>query len=224
MCLLIVCSQVIDDFPLVVAANRDERLDRPAVSISRLREANPVILGGLDKLAGGTWLAVNEHGVVAGLTNRPTAEGRDPTRRSRGEIPILLTAARSAKDAADSFVASARPSTYNPAWVLVGDRRSLEYVNVDQDGDFESVSLRAGIHVLENRPLDGPSSKADRARRLLGDPSVLDRHALLERLVAVLSDHETDSPASDRRSATTACCVHDEKYGTRSSMIVLVPR
>ena len=74
-------------FPLVVAANRDERLDRPAHSLCVLREHAPRILGGRDDLAGGTWLAVNEHGVVAGLTNRPSPGGRDPTKRSRGELP-----------------------------------------------------------------------------------------------------------------------------------------
>ena len=45
------------------------------------------MLGGRDELAGGTWLAVNEHGVVAGLTNQPAAVGRDASKRSRGEMP-----------------------------------------------------------------------------------------------------------------------------------------
>ena len=65
MCLLIALFQVVDDAPLIVAANRDEQFTRPAVTMTVLRERDPRVLGGRDELAGGTWLAVNEHGVVA---------------------------------------------------------------------------------------------------------------------------------------------------------------
>src|SRR5580698_5185507 len=119
MCLLIALFGVTDGAPLIVAANRDERYARPAVSMTVLQESDPAILGGRDELAGGTWLAVNEHGVVAGLTNRPSPAGRDPNRRSRGELPLLLAARPSADSAAATFVANVQPSLYNPAWLLV---------------------------------------------------------------------------------------------------------
>ncbi|TML39468.1 MAG: NRDE family protein [Actinobacteria bacterium] len=70
MCLLVAISRDRDESPLIVAANRDELLDRPAVAMTVLQAHGPRILGGRDELAGGTWLAVNEAGVVAGL---PTA-------------------------------------------------------------------------------------------------------------------------------------------------------
>ena len=38
-----------------------------------ISRAGPRIIGGRDERAGGTWLAVGEHGVVAALTNRPSA-------------------------------------------------------------------------------------------------------------------------------------------------------
>jgi uncharacterized protein with NRDE domain len=75
MCLLIMAWQTDDRAPLVVGANRDERLDRPATAMTVLRSEHPRILGGRDEVAEGTWLAVNEYGVVAGLTNRPAREG-----------------------------------------------------------------------------------------------------------------------------------------------------
>jgi uncharacterized protein with NRDE domain len=52
--LLIAMFGMVPDAPLIVAANRDERLDRPAVPITVLRERRPRILGGRDELAGGT--------------------------------------------------------------------------------------------------------------------------------------------------------------------------
>jgi hypothetical protein len=61
---------------------------------------------------------VNEHGVVAGLTNRPSPGGRDPTKRSRGELPRLLAKHRSATAAVTDLMDGIRPSTYNPTWLF----------------------------------------------------------------------------------------------------------
>src|SRR5258708_16723487 len=117
--------QVAPDAPLIVAANRDERLDRPAVPMTVLREHGPRIVGGRDELAGGTWLAVNEHGVVAGLTNQPSADGRDPGKRTRGELPLAFTQHASAADAVDAVCATLDPAAYNPCSMLVPDRPPL---------------------------------------------------------------------------------------------------
>ena len=111
MCLLAVLSRVHPDHPLVVAANRDEFLARPASGVTVLRDA-PRTLGGRDAVGGGTWLAVNLRGVVAALTNTPLPGAPDPARRSRGELPLLLTehATAAAADAAAPAPA-ARDST-----------------------------------------------------------------------------------------------------------------
>ena len=90
MCLLVVASQLVDGEPLIVGANRDEILERPSTSVTVLDVGPPRILGGRDELSGGTWLAVNEHGVCAGLTNQPLGEAKDPSKRSRGELPLAL--------------------------------------------------------------------------------------------------------------------------------------
>src|ERR1700679_171007 len=121
-CLLVMAFGLDPEAPLVVAANRDERLDRPATSMTVLRASDPRILGGRDERAGGTWLAVNEFGLVAGLTNRPVPDGIDPAKRTRGELPVLLASHRSAAEAVDDFLRRISPSDYNPAWFLVGDR------------------------------------------------------------------------------------------------------
>ncbi|HKN48626.1 MAG TPA: NRDE family protein, partial [Actinomycetota bacterium] len=139
MCLLVTVSRDHPESPLIVAANRDELLDRPAVAMTVLQAAGPRILGGRDELAGGTWLAVNESGVVAGLTNQPATAGRDPTKRSRGELPLALARHPDAPAAVEWLAASVRPSDYNPAWMMVADRRSLFYVDLS-DGDAPAVT------------------------------------------------------------------------------------
>jgi uncharacterized protein with NRDE domain len=226
MCLLIVLAGVVPSAPLVVAANRDERLDRPATAMTILQTTTPRILGGRDELAGGTWLAVNEHGVVAGLTNRPSASGRDPTRRSRGELPMALASHTDAGSAAE-LAASWRPADYNAAWLMVGDRRSLYYI--DLSGEAVAIQqLSAGIHILENRALGEDSPKVDRIRLLLEGVESLDGDLLINRLGEILRDHLTpgtpgDATPNQRPAGTEAACVHLDTYGTRSSVLVRLP-
>jgi uncharacterized protein with NRDE domain len=213
--------------PLVVAANRDERLDRSATAMTVLRDDGPRILGGRDEEAGGTWLAVNSHGLVAGLTNRPVPDGRDPAKRTRGELPLLLASHSSAVDAVEDFVGSVSPADYNPAWFLVGDRTSLFFLDLTGGERPVAEPLSPGVHVLENNPLGAPSWKVDHVRALLGPPSALRGSDLGEKLRLVLADHQTAPPGAaspeGRRPETLAACVHTDSYGTRSSTLIRVP-
>jgi len=233
MCLLVAVSGIDPDAPLVIGANRDERLDRPATALDVLQRGHPRILGGRDHEAGGTWLAVNEHGVVAGLTNRPSPGGRDPRLRSRGELPLALAGHRQASGAVDDFVARFRPWDYNPAWLLVGDRSSLYALDMTGDADVRVEVLTPGVHILENNPLHAPSAKVVHVRALIGDVAGLGGDALVERLRGVLVDHsrphadgagaDDDADGVGRPVETLAACVHTDTYGTRSSTIVRVP-
>src|SRR2546430_6217818 len=88
MCLLAVLFHAHPEAPVVIAANRDERHARAAEAVQVLRPSAPRILGGRDVLAGGTWLAVNEHGVYAGVNNRPAPTGPDPSRPAPRGPPL----------------------------------------------------------------------------------------------------------------------------------------
>src|SRR5438552_11375120 len=123
MCLLAVLFHAHPEAPVVIAANRDERYARAAEAVQVLRPSAPRILGGRDVLAGGTWLAVNEHGVYAGVTNRPAPTGRDPSRRSRGELPLALAGHTRARDAGVAFQETIRCAEYNPCWLPGRERR-----------------------------------------------------------------------------------------------------
>jgi uncharacterized protein with NRDE domain len=217
VCLLIVASRIISGTPLLVAANRDEYLDRPASPFTVLADDAVRILGGRDEKSGGTWLAVNEYGVFAGLTNQPLGEHRDPTRRTRGELPLALVTHPTAEAAVGDFLTRHSTSDYNGCWLLVGDRQSLFFI--DFTGETPTaVSLDPGLYVLENRALHTSSPKADHVRRILpaftGDP-LTDRHAL----ISVLGNHEEPEPTVDVPK-TLSNCVHLDNYGTRSSCVI----
>ena len=251
MCLLIALSGVLPGTPLLVAANRDELYDRPAEVMTVLRERGPRILGGRDAVAGGTWLAVNSHGVVAGLTNQPSARARDDTKRSRGELPLAFAAYPDAATAVAKVCAELDPSDYNPCWLLVGDRHALFSVGMTGGRHPVVEQLTPGTYVLENVPLPDDSAKARQVAAMVaaglagatGPDGSIGIDAAEQALAAVLRDHRPAAgppePAASaggrelsggrarsagrvRPAELSAACVHTASYGTRSSMIVSV--
>jgi uncharacterized protein with NRDE domain len=217
VCLLVMASRVIPGEPLLVGANRDEMMDRPTTPIAVLATGPPRILGGRDEESGGTWLAVNEYGVCAGLTNQPLGEAKDPSKRSRGELPLALAEHATAAAAVESLLARYRPRDYNGCWLLVGDRTSLWFIDFTGTGRATARALRPGVHVLENRALSEPSAKVDLVRSGLGEPA--DGDAMVDAFGAVLADHRI--PEGDERP-NSGNCVHLDTFGTRSSCLVRV--
>jgi uncharacterized protein with NRDE domain len=208
VCLLIALSRIADGAPLVIGANRDEFYGRPARVMTVLQDRGPRLLGGKDLQAGGTWLAVSEHGVVAGLTNQPSVSGprRDPSKRSRGELPLMFAAYPDAATAVEQVCAKLDPGAYNPCWLLVGDRRALFSVGLAGGTAPEVRELPPGQYVLENVPLDPPSEKAARIGAELAAELAIGPVAALERVLVRNQVH-----------------IEEHQYGTRSSMIVTVP-
>jgi uncharacterized protein with NRDE domain len=227
MCLLVVLHRVHPKHPIIVAANRDELIARPATALTVLRDKDPRILGGRDELAGGTWLAVNEHGLIAGLTNLPNPGAPPPAvaRRSRGELPMRLARHHRAAPAVAAFRAEVRSADYNPAWLLCGDGDALFYLDVTTDHALEVEELGPGIYVLENRRLHEPSPKAAHVRAQLEGVLGEDGETLVAHLTEVLRDHRIPAGAEAggdaRPPVAHAACVHAGPYGTRSSTIVL---
>jgi uncharacterized protein with NRDE domain len=217
VCLLVIASRVVAEEPLIIGANRDEVLERPSTAVTVLDDGPPRIVGGRDELSGGTWLAVNQHGVCAGLTNQPLGNAKDPSKRTRGELPLFLARHATAAEAVDTLLSAHSPAEYNGSWLLVGDRTSLFFIDFTGTAGGTAVALPPGIHVLENRALDEPSPKVDLVRAALG--AAADGDGVAEAFRRVLTDH-TNPEAEERPNA--ANCVHLEAFGTRSSCLVRV--
>src|SRR5262249_35199540 len=125
MCILMVIHRGVPGYPIVVAANRDEYYDRPTQGPCQLA-STPAVWGGRDAQAGGTWLGINAHGLVIGLTNRRIREDQenDPQRRSRGLLCLEALHCSTAAEAADLLL-SESPERYNPFNLLMMDHHQL---------------------------------------------------------------------------------------------------
>ncbi len=212
MCTIAVWHRVHPDFPLVVAANRDEFLDRPYRPPELIA---PGIVAGVDELAGGTWMGATAEGFFAGLTNVRPPEGTDRRRRSRGELVVDVLRAGAA-GAAD-LVATRSPADYNPFYLLFGDAGGLRLAASPPGAKtIALLEVPPGFHVLPNGALDSPNfPKVARVAALVPDPR-LPAPQLIDALQRMLGDHVVggDSPL-------TPICVHTPIYGTRSATILL---
>ena len=88
MCTVVVLRRPADSWPLILAANRDEMRDRPWHPPGRHWPDRPEVVAGRDALAGGSWLGLNDQGVVAGVLNRYGSLGPQDGMRSRGELVL----------------------------------------------------------------------------------------------------------------------------------------
>jgi uncharacterized protein with NRDE domain len=146
MCLLAILWRVVEDAPLLVAANREEAYARPGTP-PQVVDGPVRFLAGLDPLAGGTWFGLNAHGVLVAVTNGLKHQV-PPQPRSRGLLVRDLLQSRSAQEATQRAVKELQAQPYAGCNLLCAD---VKGVNVIQAGDWLQVSpLPPGGHVLVN--------------------------------------------------------------------------
>jgi uncharacterized protein with NRDE domain len=220
VCTILLAWRCHADVPVVLAANRDELIARPSAPPGTL-SASPVIVGGRDMVGGGTWLAVAADGTICAVTNRHPGEGPplapDPSRRSRGEIPVaLLTADPAAVPTLLAGLGAGRYNAVNVLW-LSADRALVAHV--DDAGPVRVLDLAPGPHVLTTRDVDDERS-AKAAMLLAGMSRALDAagnpDVTMTGLRAMLADHTS---ASDL--LVDAACIHGDVYGTVSASTVI---
>jgi uncharacterized protein with NRDE domain len=218
MCLIVVGWRVHPDYPLVVAANRDEFYARATAPLGRWPDAAEII-GGLDLEAGGTWLGIGDSGRFAAVTN-VREPGMDKGERSRGALTRgFLTAQSSAEEYANQ-IDGAQYSGFN---LLLGDGDTLVYCS-NRDG--LPRSLTPGIYGLSNHLLDSPWPKlvAARARFAEALPHLPDESAFFDLLAdqSIVADENlprTGVPIEWER-LLSAVFVKSESYGTRASTLL----
>jgi uncharacterized protein with NRDE domain len=212
MCTLILLHRPEPGVRLVVAANRDEYLDRPACGPMIDPRDGRAVLAPRDLRAGGTWLGLNRHGLFAAVTNRPNP-APDASRRSRGLLVLDALESGTAAGAAETLAELPRRA-YNPFNLVVADGERA-YVAVYDDAP-RVTELAPGAHVVGNAdPDDRSVAKVarllDETERLAAGP----REDWLAGLAALCRSHDGEAPFG-------AACVHHGGYGTRSSTLIRI--
>jgi uncharacterized protein with NRDE domain len=210
MCLLALFFRVVEDAPAVLGANREEAYRRGGEA-PRLHQGPCRFVAGLDPVAGGAWLGVNEHGVVAAVTNRPK-EDKPERPRSRGLLVRDLLGCSTASAASLLAVRELDANRYDGCNILCVDAENATLIH---GGDWLRVRpLPPGLHVLTNGDAnDDRDPRLSLAAYLLGREGNRYRTSAdcVEMLRQVCGRHEPDEPA---------ICLTGAERGTVSSSIL----
>lgn len=158
MCTLILLRRPDHDWPVIVGANRDEMKARPWRPPARHWPDRPEIVAGLDELAGGSWLGINDHGVMAGILNRHGSLGPAAGQRSRGELVLDALDYADAADAAEAL-AAIDPRAYRTFNMIVADSRDAFWLrHADETGKapVEARPVKAGLSMIASGEIDDP--------------------------------------------------------------------
>lgn len=227
MCTIAILFRIAD-IPLIVAANRDELYARPTRPPEVL---GPSIVGGVDELSGGTWLAVHRAGRFAAVTNQRAMVTPPPGLRSRGLVVRELAAA----DDQDAYLAALDPRAYASMNLVWGDAERVRTAYIRRETGEKTIDeLAPGVHVLCNDRIGATEfPRGDRLYEAIISALAQTRawSELSPLIAAALRDHTRlsleDTPPSshlprDIARELTAGCIHTEHYGTRSSTLLAI--
>lgn len=232
MCTLIVMNRVHQNYPVVIAANRDEYYSRKSVPPACINK-EPVIWAGRDEIAGGTWLGVTKVGFFVGITNQRTGHSPKENAISRGQIVLEALKSNSIETVCHQL-SRLNPATLNPFNLIFGTAERLKVAYCHNEASTVEISdLPKGIHVLPNGRLnDAAFPKVKRCQDSISLDPQSPWSELKDQCIRLLSNHEK-APLKELRAQESgwrkpklllreldALCVHAGIYGTCSSTIL----
>ncbi|MDE0309974.1 MAG: NRDE family protein [Acidiferrobacterales bacterium] len=231
MCVIIVALGQSSRYPFIVAANRDEYYNRPAVAADYWPDL-PQIIAGRDEQAGGTWLGLSRRGRFAAITNHHEPGRHNSRLQSRGKLVSgFLAADQSVVEYSQLLDDSGQD--YNGYGLIFGDFSRLRY---QTNRDRQIVDITEGVHGLSNHFLNTPWPRVEEGKRRLLKLSQSEDHIDAERIFDILLDSDTAGmgqrhPEQDASTTIPAVdpsrlpiFIRTKDYGTRSSSVILVSR
>jgi uncharacterized protein with NRDE domain len=203
----------------MLGANRDEDPARPSDPPGVLLR-QPRLVGGRDRVAGGTWLAIRERRAAIAILNRRGREEHpartEPERRSRGLLALDVAAA--SEDPAHA-VALARASLYAPFSLVFASPDASWIVVHDGIGAPRSETIPSGWHVITHESLDDANEPRTRALlERLGDFRPQNRDEAEARVLELLRSH--GEPRGAYAHTLPPVCLHAGRMITVSSALV----
>jgi len=221
MCLILFAYQQHPDYPLIVAANRDEQYARAATRMHRWQD-HPQVVAGRDQVAGGTWLGMTDEGRFAAVTNFANQHQSLSDPNSRGD---LIRKFLSTETSPDTYAKTINGQDYQGFNLLLYDGQKL--VITSNRGDCVET-LKPGIYGLSNAEFGCSWPKVVDGVECLD--TLLKEEVHIDRLLQLLTDQLV---ASDERLPERGNSIELERslgsrfiigdtYGTRASTAVLI--
>jgi len=238
MCLILFAYKAHPNYPLVIAANRDEFYLRPTKAAHFWSSSkSESFIAGKDLQEGGTWLGLTTTGRWTAITNyRQAIAGKIPTEklpRSRGALSrhFLEWEENTNRAETDYFPPIANnQSEYGGFNLLAGDLNKLFYFsNRHNPIQTQAIEVEPGVHGLCNHLLNTPWPKVEKGKQLF-QQSIKGDHINHQTLIELLADqqHADDSQlpntgvGMELERMLSPLFIHSTEYGTRASTIITV--
>ncbi|MFT5427026.1 MAG: hypothetical protein ACI9ZT_001979 [Gammaproteobacteria bacterium] len=154
MCLIILSYKQFDNFPLILAANRDEFFERPTQS-AHFWNDNPLILAGRDRKHNGSWLGITKQGRFAAVTNFREPSEKIARATSRGTlVSEYLLSEINAKNYLEDLLN--RIDKFDGFNLLVGDTNALYFLS---SMEKKIKNIQSGVYGISNGVFDCPWPK-----------------------------------------------------------------
>jgi hypothetical protein len=219
MCTVVILRRPQHAWPVILGANRDEMADRPWQPPARHWPDRADVVAGIDQLAGGTWMGLNDSGVVACILNRHGSLGPAPGKRSRGELVLEALDHGDASDAAASLQ-DIDPAAYRPFNMLIADNRDAWWLSLSAPGRAPRLErIPEGLSMFtayDRNDVSDPRIAAYLPRFAAAPPPTPDKNDW-ESWRSLLAD--TDPSAGVRAMSFET----DTGFGTSSSSLLALP-
>ncbi len=224
MCLLLISYNTHPQYPLIVAANRDEFYHRPTEKAHFWKDY-PDLLAGRDIEAGGTWLGITKSGRFAAITNYRDMNSIKENAPSRGALTLNFLKSDIPPDKY-GYVLSEKANEYNGYNLLFSDMDVFYYYSNQIKGVRQ---LSAGVYGLSNHLLDTPWPKVVKSKDAF-QSTISNETISAESLFEILSDDraapDSELPETglsiELERAVSPVFIKSDRYGTRSSTVVLI--
>jgi len=223
MCTLLILYRPLNKWPLIIAGNRDEMKSRPSLSPGKHWANEKNIIAGKDLTAGGSWLGINNRGLISTILNRPYSLGPKKEKFSRGGIIINILKNKDIKTAL-TYIKLLDITNWRPFNLFIANNKNAYWIKSTGKNKITINLISEGRHFLDSHDLN--SKKSDRYNNNINkfnslkdpDPDKSEWKEWIDFLAS--TSHPKNKPLA---AMNISHSYNHNNYGTLSSSIIALP-
>jgi uncharacterized protein with NRDE domain len=158
MCTLLILYRPNNKWPLILAGNRDEMKNRPWLPPGKHWANYNGIIAGKDITAGGSWLGLNNRGLVATVLNRSNSLGPNTSKNSRGNL-IIDILKNETLDSALSYIKFLDNTKWKPFNLFIANNKKAYWIKSTEKDKISINIIPEGRHFLDSYDLNSNQSE-----------------------------------------------------------------
>ncbi len=216
MCVTIILKNFFKNVPLIIGNNRDEFVSRNFIPPTVISES-PYAVAGVDLIKGGTWLGLNEFGIVVNVLNKFKSKenfyGSDQY-KSRGTLITELIKKRTIEHVVSS-VRELHLGDYLPFYLVIADKEKVYFVEYDES--INCVEIKDNVFIAGNlNPFDKTWIKYQKGYSFFNNIKYKELNKLINELKILLKYH-----SGDKNIPSTDFSVNLGDFQTTSSTLLI---